>query len=182
VRMDKSNICALFGVVGPLIAYISIGISIAYSPWFSWKRSALSDLGHSVNSGVASIYNLGLLLAGFLIIVYALTIFRKHAKYTSICLIASGFMLQLVATFDEVYGFLHFAVSVMFFVLIGVSSIVYAIERKSYLASSMFIINFGSWILYGMRIYHTGIAVPETISSVAVVFWIIVSAVKILSD
>ena len=91
-------------------------------------------------------------------------------------------MLQLVATFNEVYGFIHFAVSVLFFVLIGVSSIVYAIERKSYLASSMFIINFGSWILYGMRIYQTGIAVPETISSVAVVFWIIASAVKILSD
>ena len=180
--MDKSNIYALFGVVGPLIAYISIIVSIAYSPWFSWKRSALSDLGHSVNSGVASIFNLGLLLAGFLIIVYALTVFRRHAKYTSICLIASGFMLQLVATFDEVYGFFHFAVSVLFFVLIGVTSIVYIIERKSYLASLMFIINLGSWILYGMRIYRAGVAVPETISSVAVVLWIVVSAVRILSE
>ena len=176
----NDKLYALFGIVGPLVAYISIGVSIVFSPWFSWGKNALSDLGHSVNSQVAPIFNLGLLLAGFLIVVYAISAFRKHAKYTSIFLVASGFMLQLVATFDEAYGSLHFVISLLFFVSIGFSSIVYALEKKSYLAASMFIISFSSWILYGLKTYSAGVAVPEMISSVAVVLWIIVSAVKIL--
>ena len=60
---------ALFGFFGPLAAYISIGVSIVLSPWFSWESNALSDLGHAVKSEVASIFNFGLLLAGFLLIV-----------------------------------------------------------------------------------------------------------------
>ena len=60
---------ALFGVVGPLVAYFFIGLSIILSPWFSWSTDALSDLGHSVKSDVASLYNFGLLLAGFLLVI-----------------------------------------------------------------------------------------------------------------
>lgn len=178
----KDKYYALSGVVGPLIALASIAVSIAFSPWFGWDKNALSDLGHSVHSQVASIYNFGLLLAGLLIIVYALMTFGKYAKYTAVFLVASGFMLQLLAMFDEVYGLLHFGVSVLFFVLIGIASIVYAIEKKSYFAAMLFIVNLSSWLLYGMKIYHAGVAVPETISSVAVVSWIVVSAVRILSD
>ena len=60
---------ALFGVVGPLVAYFFIVVSIGLSPWFSWSSNALSDLGHSVDSDVASLYNFGLLLAGFLMMI-----------------------------------------------------------------------------------------------------------------
>jgi hypothetical membrane protein len=121
--MEKRSY-ALFGVFGPLVAYISIGVSILLSPWFSWESNALSDLGHAVKSEVASIFNFGLLLAGFLLMVYAVTAFRKHAKYTSICLLTSAFMIQLLATFDEVYGFLHYAVSVPHFIMLSITSIV----------------------------------------------------------
>jgi hypothetical membrane protein len=31
----KKRFYALFGVVGPLVAYISMGVSIVLSPWFS---------------------------------------------------------------------------------------------------------------------------------------------------
>lgn len=170
---------ALFGIFGPLVAYISIGVSIMLSPWFSWERNALSDLGHAVKSGAAPIFNLGLLLAGFLITIYAATVFRKHAKYTSICLVASAFTLQLVATFDEVYRSVHYAVSVLFFISIGITSISYAKEKRSSLAAVSFMIGLGSWILYGARMYSAGIAVPETISSIMVVSWVMYSAVKI---
>ncbi len=175
----KERTSALFGVVGPIVAYLSIGVSIAFSPWFSWEVNALSDLGHSVKSEVAPIFNLGLLLSGFLVTVYALIAFRKHAKYTSICLVASALSLQLIATFDEVYGFLHFAVSVLFFVSIGITSIMYAIERKSSLAVISFIIVLGSWALYEMKIYRAGVAVPEIISTLAVASFLIYSALKI---
>jgi len=176
--MNK-RVCALLGIVGPLIAYISIGVSIALSPWFSWEKSALSDLGHAVRSQAAPIFNLGLLLAGFLIMVYVITVFKRHAKYTSIFLIMSALSLQLVATFDEVYGFPHVAVSVLLFLSLGVASLTYVVERKSYLAAAAFIIGLISWALYGMKMYNLGVAVPETISSVMAILWIIYSAIRI---
>lgn len=175
----EERIYALFAVVGPLVAYISIGVSIALSPWFSWEVNALSDLGHSVKSKVAPIFNLGISMASFLVIIYAVTSFRKHAKYTSICLAASAFLLQLVATFDEVYGFLHFAVSVLFFISLGITSIVYAIERKSFLAVIALVIGLSSWILYEMKVYSVGVAVPEAISTLAVASFLVYSAIKI---
>lgn len=175
----KEKLCALLGVIGPLVAYASIEVSIARSPWFSWENNALSDLGHAIKSEAAPIFNLGLLLAGFLIAIYAVTIFRNHAKYTSLSLMASAFSLQLVATFNEVYVSLHNVVSVLFFISMGITSLGYAIEKRSALAAIAFIIGLGSWILYGVGIYHAGVAVPETISSIAVTPWIIYSTFKI---
>jgi len=176
--LDKRKY-ALLGTIGPVIAYVFIGISIALSPWFSWSNNALSDLGHSVKSGVAPVFNLGLLLTGFTILVYAVTALKKHSRYTSICLSASAFLLQSIATFNEAYGFLHYAVSVLFFVSLGVALIVYAIERKSSLTVAAFIIGFGSWILFWSKIYSAGVAVPEVISSTAVTFWLVLSSLRI---
>ena len=178
----KEKASAAFGLVGLLVVYLSIGVSILFSPWFSWQRNALSDLGHSVKSPVAPIFNLGLLLGGFLIIVYALTVFRAHAKYTSICLVASAFLLQLVATFDEAYGFLHGVVSVLFFVSIWITSLVNAIEKKSLKALMAFIISFGIWVLYGLKVYSAGIAVPEIISFTAVAALLMLSVIRIFSQ
>ena len=170
---------ALFGVVGPLVAYFFIVVSIGLSPWFSWSSNALSDLGHSVDSDVASLYNFGLLLSGFFMMIYSITALNGHAKYTSYCLSASAFILQLVATFDEVYDPLHAIVSILFFVSLGFASLVYAIEGKSILALAAFVIGLGSWISYWGKMYSAGVAVPETISSVVTVSWVMLSAIKI---
>ena len=163
----NDRVYSLFGIVGPLLAYVCIGVSIALSSWFTWQSSALSDLGHSIKSDVASIFNIGLLSAGFLVMIFAITVFRKHAKYTSVWMLLSAFSLQLVATFDEVYGFLHFTVSVLLFSCFGVTSIVYALEKKSRLAVIVFIVSLVSWSVYGMNIFVIGVAVPETMSSIA---------------
>jgi hypothetical membrane protein len=177
--------CALLGILAPLIAIFFIAVSIVLSPWFSWGSNALSDLGRSVatdgasKSEVAPLFNFGLLLCGFLIIVYSFTSFRKHARYTSYVLVVAGLMLQLVATFDEVYGSLHFLFSVLFFAALGFASLSYALERRSVLAFAALVVGSISWILYGLKIYSVGIAVPETISSMAVVVWIVLSALKI---
>ena len=175
----RKEICALFGVVGPLVGYVSIGVSIALSPWFSWGRNALSDLGHAVKSGVAPIFNFGLMLTGFLIMIYAVTVLRGYARRTSYSMVISAFILQLVAAFNEVYGLLHFVVSFLFFISLGPTSILYATERKSSLAVIASIIGLLSWVFYWARIYNAGVAVPETISTLAVLLWIISSAFKI---
>jgi len=170
---------ALFGLLGPLIAIFFIAAAILLSPWFSWGSNALSDLGHSVNSEVAPLFNFGLLLSGFLTILYSITCFSNHAKYTSYVLVIVGLTLQLVATFDEAYGSLHFQVSVLFFVALGFASIIYVVEKRSVLAVAALVIGLCSWILYGMEIYSAGIAVPETISAMATVAWVMLSALRI---
>lgn len=81
---------SLIGFLGPLITYVSIATSLTFSPDFSWRKSALSDLGHAVKSQVAPVFNLGLMIAGFLMVVYAATVFKMYAKHTSIVLAISA--------------------------------------------------------------------------------------------
>jgi hypothetical membrane protein len=170
---------ALFGVAGPLVAYVFVGISIASAPWFSWWTNALSDLGYALRSESAPYFNFGLLLAGLLIAVYTVTVFRKHAKYASLFLFMTAFSLQLVAVFDEVYGQLHETVSVILFVFLVLSCLVYAAEKRSVLGALSFTVGLGSWVLYWGRIMHTGVAVPEIISATAAVSWVVLSALRI---
>jgi len=176
----NERMCALFGVIGPVLAYIFIGAAIASAPWFSWWDNALSDLGHAANRDSAPFYNFGLACAGFLVAIYAVTAFGRHSRYARICLAASAFMLQLVAVFDEIYGTLHMIVSVLFFVFIGIASVVYATEKKSLIAAAASVIGIGSWVLYWAGLYKAGIAVPEIISATAVASWIISSAFRII--
>ena len=175
--MEK-RLYALFGVFGPLLVYVSIAVSLFLSPWFSWETNALSDLGHSVTSDAAAIFNSGLLLAGFLLMVYALTVFRKHAKYSSVCLLVSAFFVQLLAVFNEAYGSLHYSVAVPHFVMLSVTSIAYTVEKRSSFALITFLTVMFSWLLYSLNIFNIGIAVPETVSKL-VVAWIMYSAIKI---
>jgi len=174
----EERVYALFGVFGPLLVYLSIAASLALSPWFSWETNALSDLGNAVNSSAASIFNLGLLLAGFLLMIYAATVFKKHAKYSSVCLLVSAFLVQLLAAFNEVYGSLHYAVAVPHFVMLSVTSIVYTVEKRSAFVLATFLIVMLSWMLYVLNIFNIGIAVPETVSKL-VVLWIMYSAIRI---
>lgn len=175
----KDRNFALLGFLGPSLAILFVIVSIILAPWFSWEKNALSDLGQSVSSEVAPIFNFGLMLGGFLIILYSITIFRKYNKYTTYFLIFSGLSLQLVGTFDEVYGWLHTQVSILFFASIGIASIVYYIEKRSVITLLALVIGVISWIAYGLNIYSSGIAIPETISSVAVALWVMLSAYKI---
>ena len=158
--MNEKTYAAL-GVAGPLTAYAFIAISIALFPGFSWERNALSDLGHYTRSPVAPIFNLGLFSSGFLMIVYSIKAFGKTARCTSLCLIAASLTLQLVAVFNEAYGFLHYTVSVLFFASIGVASLVYAREGKSFLAAAAFAIGLISWVIYWMRIFSIGVLFPK---------------------
>ena len=169
---------ALLGILAPVLAYSFIAVAIFLSPWFRWQSNALSDLGHAVRSNVAPIFNFGLLLTGILISLYALLSLRTYAKWTAISLAFTGFSLQTIGAFDEVYGFLHYIVSIIFFVSIGVTSIVYAAEKRSYLGLIGFIVVLLSWGLYFIRVYSAGVAVPELISTLGVLPWVAVTAFR----
>lgn len=174
----EERVYALFGVFGPLLVYISIAVSLALSPWFSWESNALSDLGHAVDSDAAPIFNIGLLLAGFLLMLYALTAFKNHAKYSSFCLLVSAFLVQLLGTFNEEYGSLHYTLAVPHFLMLSITTIVYTIEKRAPVALATFVIVMFSWLLYALNVFNIGIAVPETASKL-VLLWIMISALRI---
>lgn len=178
--MVRDKIFALFGIIGPLIVYICIGLSIGISQSFSWHTSALSDLGHAQKSNVAPIFNSGLLVSGFLVALYSAKSLISYAKYTSISLLFSALMLQAVATFDEIYGQIHLIVSILFFISSGITCLVYSIERRSILAVLAFLVGLLSWALWWMGMYSSGVAVPEIISALSITTCIIHSAVKIM--
>jgi hypothetical membrane protein len=175
--MNK-NIYAFFGIFGPLLVYFSIIFSLFFSPWFDWNTNALSDLGNPSTSKVALEFNLGLMIAGFFIMIYAMTIFKKYAKYTSYCLLGSSFFVQMLASFNIGYGSLHYAVALPHFLLLSISSIVYSIETRSVFAFLIFLIVLFSWLIYSLQIFNIGIAVPEAFSKL-VLLWIIYSGIKI---
>ena len=168
----------LLGLFGPLIAIFFISLSIIWSPWFRWENNALSDLGHSGYSEVAPLFNFGLLFSGFCVIIYSITSFRSIARYSSYFLLITGLSLQLVATFNEVYKPLHFQVSVLFFTSLAFTCISFIIEKKSVLAILALSIGLSSWILYGLEIFNMGISIPETISSISIASWIMLSALR----
>ena len=174
----KERVYALFGVFGPLLVYMSIAASLVLSPSFRWETNALSDLGHAVTSDVAWVFNLGLLLAGFFLMIYAMTTFKKHANYSSFCLLVSAFFFQLLAVINGSYGSLHYAVAVPHFLMLSVTSIVYTVEKRSAFALATFLVVMFSWLLYALNIFSVGIAVPETVSKL-VLLWIMYSALRI---
>ena len=176
---STKRIVAVLGILAPFLGHIFIAISIALSPWFSWERNALSDLGHAVRSEVAPVFNFGLLAASFLLIIYAVSIMREHLKLTGYGLSVSTFFLALIAVFDEVYGSLHFIVSILFFVSLALTSLIYVVEERSYLGALAFFTLSISWIFYLFAADRIGVAVPEIISTLAASSWIIYSAIKI---
>jgi len=152
------------GIVGVVIPLVFIGVAILYSPWFDVANNALSDLGHAMRSSAASIFNLGLCLGGFIVGTHAVYYMIDVDKLFGLLLTSSGFNLILIAVFDEVYGTLHFIVSVIFFLMLAVFLVVYSIRFKSVTAIAAVIISLVIWFLHFVCDIPKGAAIPELVS------------------
>jgi len=64
------------------------------------------------------------------------------------------------------------------FLMLSVTSIVYTIEKRSAFALVTFLLVMLSWLLYATNIFSVGIAVPETVSKL-VLLWIMGSALRV---
>lgn len=156
---------------GAIVPLASIFLAIYLSPWFSWERNALSDLGHSVRSGVAPLFNFGLVTGGLLLLLFSLIYMRTKYPLTAALMAAGSYFLILIGTFDEVYGFLHFIVSLVFFVALAFAALAYSYEaRKMYPVAVTFIIGI-SWALQLSGMCNCGASVPEIISVIVSLVW-----------
>lgn len=183
----KKSMCFTLILSSIFVPLICIAISIWLSPWFNILDNALSDLGHATRSSVAPIFNFGLSLGGFLIALSSLLVisklYRSIAYLTTLC----GYALILVAVFDEIYGVVHYWVSVAFFLTLGFLLINYTVLMKSIIkkisASIALIIAVTSWILHIVYRVPRGAAIPELISIFCVIpFYIDVSIQYIKSQ
>lgn len=164
VALAVSSIC---------VPLLSIFVAIYLSPWFRWERNALSDLGHAVKSEVAPIFNLGLVTGGLLFLIFSTFYMHKRYPLTSKLMIVASYFLILIGTFDEVYGFLHFIVSLIFFITLAFAALAYSYEsRKSYPVVITLIIGI-SWALQLSGICNCGASVPEMISVLVSLVWFI---------
>ena len=174
VTIMKDYIRFLLLLVAFIIVYSSIAVSIMLSPWFSWSRNALSDLGHCMKSGVAVIFNFGLITGGLILALYSTIYLRRETKASWIILFLSGYMLQFIGTYDEIYGRTHLVVSILFFVLFGLSLLSYSLEKKSKTGVLFFLSYMVIWIAYYTRVLKGGVSIPEFITSFMVAAFLII--------
>ncbi len=141
-----------------------IFLAIALSPWFSFWNNALSDLGHAVKSNVAPIFNFGLVVGGFLVALTASRYMLDYNRLKAVILVYLGFSLALIGVFDEVYGVIHFIVSLMFFIGMIIYLISYGILNKTIYPVIVAILHLALWILHFIYDIPPGAAIPELIA------------------
>jgi hypothetical membrane protein len=155
-------------VLSVAIPLVAIVVSASSSGWFNLVENALSDLGHATRSRVAPVFNAGLALGGLSAYTVAVTS-RGVKKRYKLALVFSAIMLIFIGVFDEVYGNLHFYVSVLFFLGLLVYTGLCAVDRDfsaatRSLASVAVVLMAVAWTLHFAFKTPPGAAIPELIS------------------
>jgi hypothetical membrane protein len=175
-KIFEPEIAAWIGALAPIFALVSIGISIALSPWFSWTQNALSDLGVSK---VAPIFNSGLILTGILTSIFAIALAKAEQEDNirlvgAIVLLFMGISTVGVGVFTEAFLGMHilFAFScfgslILSFTLFCVGFVLELGTKKLiYIASSITIIGFVAWYIIALspiNIRLSGVATVEAL-------------------
>ena len=184
----KLRIGAAGGITAPIVAFACIIAAITSYPQFSWTNNALSDLG-IVEGITGPLFNFGLITAGILALIFAtLGLFTFMGK-SSLGKVGSGFFaaatiaLICIGIFNENFSPTHYIVSVAFFMLapIGLFILTCAFYRNHQRGIAAFTVAIGAvaalaWILQFTLNYVPNVAIPETISALAISVWAIVLA------
>jgi hypothetical membrane protein len=173
------------GFLAPVLAVAFIFSAVASHPQFSWVDNALSDLG--VVSGVTAVlFNFGLIIGGVLCFVFATGLFvffgeRALGRIGACVLVLASLALVAIGVFPESVRFVHYFVSVAFFVLLPLSMlfIVGAFWLKGQVRMAVFtflvaVIAVAPWVLLFMVRYVSGVAIPEFVSGLAGAVWAVV--------
>lgn len=112
-----TRIAGICGIFLPVVIFSCIWVSIAVSPWFSWTRHALSDLGIVEQSAV--FFNNGMILGGILAFIFSLGLMKVVSNRAGAYLLAgSSVALIGIGVFPETVMHLHFITSASFFALL----------------------------------------------------------------
>lgn len=136
------KICGLCGIISTAVFFITVGLAIWLSPWFSWTDHFLSDMAGSLGDtpiwaglGIASIiFNGGLILAGLIGIMFVVLIKKTRLFQSSIGSFGIYFLfidmsaLCGAGIFPVTLGNLHYFCSIILFCLIPICLFIIAHE------------------------------------------------------
>ena len=190
----KLKIGAAAGIAAPVLAFVCIIGAIGTAPSFSWASNALSDLG--IDPGVTGpLFNFGLYASGFLGLVFAVFGLFSYLGKTNAGKVGASMFVAATATlvgigvFNESFSGTHFALSATFFVLAPVSLFIitydFAISRRkqaAVLTLSTGVVAALPWVVLFVFRFVPNVAIPETISALAVSAWTIAVCSRILAQ
>lgn len=150
------------------VPFLAIAVAALMYPGYSLYYNALSDLGHATRSPSAPIFNLGLTVASFLLVIQSIAFLWEKDRVLSGALISTAFFLQLVAVYDEVYGVrfghLHFIVSALFFLAMITFLFLYSVRRRKAWAAIAAVAAIAVWVIHFVAGVPPGAAIPELVS------------------
>jgi hypothetical membrane protein len=183
---------AIAGLAAPILGFTCILLAIALYAQFSWSQNALSDLG-VVSGMTGSVFNFGLVAAGaFAFLFSALGLFsfaggRWVGKLGSAVFSAASVALVCIGIFNEGFSPTHYLVSIAFFTLAPIAMFIltctFYLNRQRAIAAFTFAIAVAAalpWILEFTINYVSGVAIPETLSGLAISVWVFALSAKML--
>jgi hypothetical membrane protein len=128
-QLNTPRVLIILGAIGPLLTLVLLSTDIAISPWFTWTKSALSDLGVHPYS---LLFNGGIFIEGVLNIgfIYALYRYFDVKKVVAAVLIIAGISLSMVGVFNEHFSGIHITLALIYFVLFPAGIIGFSIPRS----------------------------------------------------
>jgi len=170
------------GLLTPFFVFSCIFGAVASWHSFSWTANALSDLG--VQWGfTATLFNTGLVVGGFLFMVFGVGLWffvgRCWVGKLGVCMLLLACVAIVgIGVFNETFSPTHYIVSVMLFVFMPLSFLVFAgdlwLEGKrglSWFTLAIGLIAAAIWVLQLMVRYVPNVAIPETVSGLAGSAW-----------
>jgi len=185
-RLTGLKVAGLCGVIGPVIMLTFIFLAISYSPWFSWKENALSDLG--VDGIAAILFNSSLIVGGLLSLIFAMGLRKIMMGRTlghigTLILILASANLCAIGVFPETSGALHFYVSVAFFTWLPISLFFIGaamMQESSEEKLGLFTVLVGVVaVTVWMVPWGGGVAIPEMLASLPASVWSIVFGIRL---
>lgn len=177
---------SILGVISGVWSVISILIAISVSPWFSWVSNALSDLGVSP---AALIFNQGLIVSGFLALIFALSHFKivkssLGGRVGNVFLVLAAVSLIGIGVFTEDFTPHHFIFSVLFFVFVLFAFLSYGagfLFEMNCKWLGVYCIVFGviGIIAWALPVWD-GVAIPEAITAFPAALFIAILGLKAL--
>jgi len=172
---ERNYLFSWIALIWPWITIFLIILNILISPWFSWYKNALSDLGvHQYGF----IFNSAIFTEGIINGLY----FFFHGKNSRqrYLIVIGSFSLSLVGVFNENFHLLHLIFALIYFILMPI----YIILNSGYTenlnkffniiigTASLFVIIVG--ILSSFRLIPRilGLGVYEMLEAVLISMWI----------
>ncbi len=191
--MNKSIVSGTAGLVASLFVFMCIIVAIASWNQFSWVNNALSDLGVQ-NGFTAIVFNIGLIMGGFLFLIFAIDLFRfvgDHfiSKVGAALFALACVMLISIGLFNENFSPTHYIVSIGLFTIMPISMLflvaAFWVQGKHILSVftlTLALLAAAVWLLEFTVHYVSGVAIPEFVSGLAGAAWVIGASYLMLKE